>query len=60
MTAISPLTISIYSREPIAYIGAYTFASYIKLLSLILELVLDPSVNGLDRNLRSAAVRFYS
>jgi hypothetical protein len=57
---IGPLIISIYSREPIAYIGVYTFASCIKLLSLVLELVLDPSVNGLDRNLRSVAVRFCS
>ena len=60
MTAISLLTISICGREPIAYINVYTFASYIKLPSLILEPVLDPSVNGLDHNPESITVRFYS
>ena len=60
VTAIGPLTIGICGGEPIACISAYTFVSYIKLPSLVLELVLDPSVNGLDRNLESTAVRFYS
>ena len=60
MTAIGPLIIGIYNRELIVYIGAYTFVSYIKLPSLILEPVLVASVNGLDHNPESITVRFYS
>jgi hypothetical protein len=60
VTAIGPLTIGICGGEPIACVGAYTFASCTKLPSLVLEPVLDPSVNGLDRNPGSAAVRFCS
>jgi hypothetical protein len=60
MTAISLLTISIYSRELIAYIGVYTFVSYVKLPSLVLKLSFNPLVNGLNYNLRSIAIRFCS
>jgi len=60
MTAISLLIISICGGELIAYIGVYTFVSYIKLPSLVLEPSFDLLVNGLDRNLGSVAVRFYS
>jgi len=54
------LTISIYGREPITCVGVYTFVFYIKLSSLVLELVLDPLINGLDYNPGSIAVRFCS
>jgi hypothetical protein len=60
VTAISLVTISICGRELIAYIGAYTFVSYIKLPSLVLKPSFNLLVNGLDCNLGSIAMRFCS